>query len=319
MNLLSYSRVQRVRFWMRYGKVVLEVLSACKCNVAGSIKKSVVQRKCFFILILSIAIKIYSYTICINTGLIDDKQFENLEMSRIEVEGNNNNAANGNIDVNLYNNDTDTTDNNNDRIMMKDIIKIVKEGNIEEIYGDVNKYFLFHQCCVMNVLFKTKWKKNRLVQNCFNYTDVSDDAFAFLILENNALRYIDMADENKDCEDYSLPIYTDATGKKGIQNNRNLKGKGWSREGMIRFQKIQMKIENLYENDSDKMELLGQVVLEKYREQNGNGCTDGANNDNIESEPDQIQRDKEDKEWDDFLRRNSKRRKIGGVGNVAAI
>jgi hypothetical protein len=45
MNLLSYSRVQRVRFWLRYGKVVLEVLSACKCNVAGGIKKSVVQRK----------------------------------------------------------------------------------------------------------------------------------------------------------------------------------------------------------------------------------------------------------------------------------
>jgi len=39
MNLLSYSRVQRVRFWLRYGKVVLEVLSACKCNVAGGIKK----------------------------------------------------------------------------------------------------------------------------------------------------------------------------------------------------------------------------------------------------------------------------------------
>ena len=50
MNLLSYSRVQRVRFWLRYGKVVLEVLSACKCNVAGGIKKSVVQRECFLII-----------------------------------------------------------------------------------------------------------------------------------------------------------------------------------------------------------------------------------------------------------------------------
>ena len=45
MNLLSYNRVQRVRFWLRYGKVVLEVLSSCKCNVASGIKKSVVQRK----------------------------------------------------------------------------------------------------------------------------------------------------------------------------------------------------------------------------------------------------------------------------------
>ena len=45
MNLLSYNRVQQVRFWLRYGKVVLEVLSSCKCNVASGIKKSVVQRK----------------------------------------------------------------------------------------------------------------------------------------------------------------------------------------------------------------------------------------------------------------------------------
>ena len=45
MNLLSYNRVQRVRFWLRYGKVVLEVLSVCKCNVASGLKKSVVQRK----------------------------------------------------------------------------------------------------------------------------------------------------------------------------------------------------------------------------------------------------------------------------------
>ena len=45
MNLLSYNRVKRVRFWLRYGKVVLEVLSACKCNVASGIKRSVVQCK----------------------------------------------------------------------------------------------------------------------------------------------------------------------------------------------------------------------------------------------------------------------------------
>ena len=81
---------------------------------------------------------------------------------------------------------------------MKDIIKIVKDGNIEEIYHDADKYFLFYQMCVMNVLFKTRWEKHRLLQTCFKYTDVSDDVFAFLILENNALRYINMADEEKD-------------------------------------------------------------------------------------------------------------------------
>ena len=202
---------------------------------------------------------------------------------------------------------------------MKDIIKIVKDGNIEDIYRDVDKYFLFHQLCVMNVLFKTKWKRNRMIQKCFQYTDVSDDAFAFLILENNSLRYIDMADEEKDCDDYSLPIYTDAIGRIGQTNGRNLKGKGWSRKGMLRFQQIQMKIEDLYDNEAEMMASLGQLVLKKYRELNGNGGAVGVPDDQIESEHDQNKRDKEDKEWDEFLRRNAKRRRIGSVGVLAAI
>ena len=51
----------------------------------------------------------------------------------------------------------ETIDNaENERLMMKYIIQIVKNGNIEEIYRYANKFFLFHQLCIMNVLFKTK-------------------------------------------------------------------------------------------------------------------------------------------------------------------
>jgi hypothetical protein len=203
--------------------------------------------------------------------------------------------------------------------MMKDIIQIVKNGNIEEIYRDVNKYFLFHQMCVMNVLFKTKWKKQRLLQQCFKYTDISDDAFAFLTLENNSLRYIDMADEEKDRQDYSLPIYTDAIGRRGQYESRNLKGKGWSREGMIRFQKLQMKIEDLFDNEAEMMETLGQSVLDKYRDLYGKSGVGSVCGNNIESNFDQSKRDQEDKEWDDFLRRNAKRRKIGNQGVLTEI
>ena len=42
MNLLSYNKVKRVQFWLRYGKVVLDVLSACKCNAAAALKKDIV-------------------------------------------------------------------------------------------------------------------------------------------------------------------------------------------------------------------------------------------------------------------------------------
>jgi hypothetical protein len=236
--------------------------------------------------------------------LIEDKQIENIRQSQIENQD-----------------DQPEQDNNNTnkRVMMKDIIDIVRKGNIEEIYQDADKYFLFHQICVMNVLFKTKWKKNRLLQTCFKYTDVSDDAFAFLILENNAARYIDMADENKDSQDYSLPIYTDAIGKVSQHNSRNLKGRGWSREGMIRFQKLQMKIEDLYESDPELIESLGQSVLEKYRDLFGKKSERCINEENIESDRAKNNREKEDKEWDEFMRRNAKRRKQMNQGNATAI
>ena len=45
MNLLSYNKVKRVKFWLRYGKVVLEILSACKCNAASGMKKDIVCGK----------------------------------------------------------------------------------------------------------------------------------------------------------------------------------------------------------------------------------------------------------------------------------
>ena len=122
---------------------------------------------------------------------------------------------------------------------------------------------------------------------------------------------MDMADEEKDCQDYSLPIYTDTSGKRGQYEKRNLKGKGWSREGMIRFQKIQMKIEDLFDNETEMMEKLSQSVLEKYREMYGKRAVGSINDETIESELEQSKRDQEDKEWDDFLRRNAKRRKIG--------
>ena len=71
-----------------------------------------------------------------------------------------------------------------------------------------------------------------------------------------------MTDEEKVSHDYSLPIQTDAIGNREQDESRNLKGKGWSREGLIRFQKLQMKIENLFDNEAQMMEALGQSVLD---------------------------------------------------------
>ena len=83
---------------------------------------------------------------------------------------------------------------------------------------------------------------------------------------------------------------------------------GWSRDGMLRFQKNQMKTEDLYENDAEIMERLGRSVLETFRALFGKLGTRSVLNDKIELEYDQNKREKECKKWDEFLRRNSKRR-----------
>ena len=43
LNLNSYNKVERAKFWNRYGRYVLEVLSNCKCSAADGIKKDVLK------------------------------------------------------------------------------------------------------------------------------------------------------------------------------------------------------------------------------------------------------------------------------------
>ena len=43
LNLNSYNKVERAKFWNRYGRYVLEVLSNCKCSAADGIKKDVIK------------------------------------------------------------------------------------------------------------------------------------------------------------------------------------------------------------------------------------------------------------------------------------
>ena len=45
LNLTSYNKILRAKFWNRYGRYVLEVLSNCKCSAADGIKKDVLKGK----------------------------------------------------------------------------------------------------------------------------------------------------------------------------------------------------------------------------------------------------------------------------------
>ena len=63
-----------------------------------------------------------------------------------------------------------------------------------------------------------------------------------------------------------------------------------------------MKIEDLFDNEAETMETLGQSALHKHRDMHGNSGVGSICDDNIESNFDQNKRDHEDKEWDVFLR-----------------
>ena len=49
LNLTSYGKVKRAKFWNRYGRYVLEVLSNCKCSASDGIKKDVIKGMTMFV------------------------------------------------------------------------------------------------------------------------------------------------------------------------------------------------------------------------------------------------------------------------------
>ena len=252
------------------------------------------------ICILISYISITNFVFCL--VLLEDKQHFNLQQSiRHQLEENEDGRDNGLHEPNI----------SDDRIMMSTIIDDTLKDNIESIYSDSDKYFLFHRICVMNVMFKTKWKKNRMIKSYYEYTDVSDEAFAFLLIENNGLRYIDMADEEKEEVEYNQPRYTDARRKnENGENRKNTIGRGWSQEGRMRFIKLQTIIENMRDGKQEMIENLGNEVLGKYRDMFGNKKDDVVEG-SIEDIEVKDKRNREAKEWDDFIRMNSKRRRRG--------
>ena len=188
--------------------------------------------------------------------------------------------------------------NNSD--LMKTLLQKVKSRSMREIYQDQDMYFLFHRTCVVNVIFKMKWRKSRTTTKFTTYVTTSDEAFAFLILENNADRYLDMASgiQLKNC---SLPEYTD------INGNAKLNGRGWSWKGIKRYMEIHKFIEDIRENEADAIDELALAIQQKYisiycpQGTSVDECNDIGNDDgDIEC----------DAELNEFLRNSSKRPRL---------
>jgi len=77
INLLLYDKLIRVRFWLWYGKVVLDILSMCKWNTVEAMKKDIVCGKYLtaFILICDTVLS----NVPIHTLSIKDKQHNTMQ------------------------------------------------------------------------------------------------------------------------------------------------------------------------------------------------------------------------------------------------
>ena len=198
---------------------------------------------------------------------------------------------------------------------LRSLLQIAKLKSIEDIYSDSYLFYLFHSVCVKNVIFRTKWKKGRCQEPYYKYTDESDEAFAFLVLVNNANRIEDMANPDKRIDEWRQPLYTEATKsdtyKTGRTSQKLVQGKGWTTDAILMFATLQQKVCEYRISMKESIEKLGRDVLELYRINHGTKGGDHGTTDDDYEEDNKRRREEKEKQLDIFFRSSAKRRHIG--------
>ena len=199
---------------------------------------------------------------------------------------------------------------------LRSLLQIAKLKSIEDIYSDSYLFYLFHSVCVKNVIFRTKWKKGICREPYYKYTDESDEAFAFLVLVNNANRIEDMANPDKGIDEWRQPLYTEATKssttyKTGRTSQKLVQGKGWTTDAILMFATLQQRVCKYRISMKGSIEKLGRDVLELYRINHGTKGGDHGTTDDDYEEDNKRRREEKEKQLDIFFRSSAKRRHIG--------
>jgi hypothetical protein len=186
---------------------------------------------------------------------------------------------------------------------VEELVKRIQGKRIDKLYDNDDMFFLFMHLCVQNVIFKRKWMTKCMTVKYIDFVTISDEALAFLVLENNAQRYFDMVDDEVEKKDYAKPIYTDVV-KKGCNMQR-----GWTQEGKKRFMTLYKQI-YAYRNERNnkkRIEDLGKMLMEREKiVHKRNKCTkSGKDMENEEMVP-EITR-KIDTDWENFMKNTSKK------------
>ena len=193
---------------------------------------------------------------------------------------------------------------------MSTLLKLIEENKLEKLYENEYLYFLFHYVCVVSVIFRTKWKRFKLHRYYYDYVTPSDEAFAIIVLENNLERYKERGDSNIDEESYSQKT------KYTITNEKRLKGIGWKRQGIIRFAKLQIEVEDMRERIPNRIKELAKHLKTCYRQ---------LYNKNDESEEEILSQEefiarqerekREEEEIEAFMRKTAKKQRVGNTSS----
>ncbi len=93
------------------------------------------------------------------------------------------------------------------------------------------------------VVGEQKWNSKHLVEPIRDFVTPSDEAFVILVLENNCSVWVDMWDKDNMKESNVVPLWTNGGQNKKDRNNGSTgKHKGWSNEGVNRFNQLMVGV-----------------------------------------------------------------------------
>ena len=153
----------------------------------------------------------------------------------------------------------DTTDTHN---LALELLEYGKEKNVEKILesGNMELIYYFVITCVSNSTGKRKWNKFSHRKKLNEFVTYSDEAFALIVLENNAEKWLQGA-KYPDLKKHELP--------KAIYTEGGESGNKWSMQGQKRYVDLCTKCiqrrRAITEEDKEKMVAIENMVLDKER------------------------------------------------------
>ena len=154
----------------------------------------------------------------------------------------------------------------NQLIMYEELISISRHDYKDEIgtllkklYEDKERFYTFLMIICKHVVRKRKWKKKKDHEHYYEFITESDEAFAILLLDNNAEKYNSMNQYGGYKQSWKPPKYS----RCNVRGETN--GKGWSYQAQIKYFKLKIAIIKWRDNNEDQMVELAKYVNNKYR------------------------------------------------------